>query len=847
MSDFLSDDALNEAMSVIELQDNLMSLDDEGLSDCIDYILQSNYCKDIDELTDSILLSVQFRPNNTQIYLKLVEELISKADDTNNLSEIPQSLLRQFVPFKVKYYFYISFIQKCYFRKIIPEEMILHKIQAFFNEYGQEVMPSANLIFYFAPLVSEKMGSLYAKKIELFKNIIETFNNFYEIKNFLVRDEYFKTNNWEPFYQQAETNYPLDSIQTIIKNDDIEVFQKKVAESNLDINQETKVHSYENIAIPEVNPTLLQLAAYYGSMKIFKYILLNGAKLNIMNREGFSFEHFAIAGGDSEMIHIFEEKQFSFKKALKTAALFHQNQIFDWINETKEQDKLAFLDAAASNNIYVMLHYIEEGIDVNIQDDDERTALHFAAQNGSNDAIKLLLAHKDIDVNKGVDNRTALDNASVSGLLDTLKLLLAVPGIMINEIDRSGNTPFGNAVLFNHIPIAKELSKMPGIDINKYEQTRFAPIQTCITRDYYNMLEFIIGLPGIDLSVKDDWNNSLLHLACFSAKNPEILMLLLKHPLIRQQLTSFNAEQNTPLHLAAQDLSPKYVSVIVDFLLNNENAIQGFDINARNENKQTPLHIAADQGSPISIQYLMRMPGRDINAKDFDDMTPLHYAAKKCNAKLISELLADPNIDVNCKNSNEQAPLHLAVDKATKEGLEALLSHPNIDVNARDISGETPLLTALKKFHPENIDILLNFPQVNLSAVDNTGQNAFHKAAQSTKPRMLEKVLKKCENILDINSRDNLGATPLHFAAKGKSSDVIKTLLKVENIDVNAVDNNGETPLHYASRSGILIIVSTLLSAPGINKEIANKRGQLPIDVITKKPTRGQIENLLKQ
>ena len=29
-------------------------------------------------------------------------------------------------------------------------------------------------------------------------------------------DEYFKTNNWEPFYQQAETNYPLDSIQTII-------------------------------------------------------------------------------------------------------------------------------------------------------------------------------------------------------------------------------------------------------------------------------------------------------------------------------------------------------------------------------------------------------------------------------------------------------------------------------------------------------------------------------------------------------------------------------------------------------------------------------------------------------
>lgn len=52
----------------------------------------------------------------------------------------------------------------------------------------------------------------------------------------------------------------------------------------------------------------------------------------------------------------------------------------------------------------------------------------------------------------------------------------------------------------------------------------------------------------------------------------------------------------------------------------------------------------------------------------------------------------------------------------------------------------------------------------------------------------------------DVNAVENVGMTPLHFAAQSDSVDIVRILLEA-NADVNAVAEDGCTPLYRAVRN----------------------------------------------
>lgn len=862
MEGLISESDIELAENINELQEKLLDLTSENKMDFLSYFLISQFVDKIDEFVDTVLLSFQFRPNKLQLYIELIQYLIKLNDDQDNDTEkysfslIPASILRNFVPMKVKYYYYLSFVQKCNKQKIINDEDLFEKIKTFFYEYPQEIMPKAYLFLYFAPLISSKMPEFFDKQCELFTKQLETFGTFFEAKDFLTRLSELRDNNWQLFYKQSETNYPLYSIQSIIKMDDIDSFQKKAAEINFDINQETKIHSYENILFPEVKPTLLQLAAYYGSIKIFKFILLNGADLKIKNKEGFSFEHFAIAGGDPEMIRIFEQKGMTFQNTLKVATQFHQNSVFQWIFDNKEKDNLniVFLNACAVNNLSAILFLLQEtDVDINYTDEDGEGCLHYAAKYGSNDALRFLLSHKNININSGLKNRTPLDVASISGLVETVNLLITKGSdhnIELNEIDRTGRTPFGNAVQFSHLQLVKEMSKNEKIDVNKGESS---PIQEAIKKDYSQIVEFLLTNERIDLTVKDSNEDTLLHLATY-AQHPESLHYLLKNKDVCEQLKVANLDGNTPLHYAAEKSSPDFVNEIVEYLNSNKDII---DVNAKNAEEKTPLHKAAEIGSPKSIVLLLTLPNIDVNSKDNVKQTPLHLAAKKCSYSHMKELLNFDGIKINSKDFNGSTPLHIAMANSTIKGLNLLLSYPDIDVNAKNNNDETPLHIAAKSFHPEKITPLLNNSKVDFSIVDKNRQTCFHKAARNPKPlsmsNFVEALKKRSQDDKSINITELLnlhdidGATALHIAALSRTEYSLNCLLSVDGIDVNAVDSKGQTPLHYAMRNGNANIIKALLNISKVNKDIADQSGKKPIDLLRNQSTKNEIEALLNK
>lgn len=837
------------ANDICDFQSHLMDLTANRIDGFINYFSCLPFNSNTDLTTDMILLAAEYRPNKLDLYVDLFAKLAE-----NSIVQYTNSLLRNFVPMKVKYYFYLAFLQKCYQKKVINETAILEKIKTFLYQYSQEIMPTAYLFLYFAPLVSKEIPEIFDRKCAMFAKQFEDRKMFFEAKIFFSHIQLMKENNWELYWTQSATNYPVNSLQSIIFEDDIDTFQQRSGEKDFDINQEIKIHSYENIAFPEVNPTLLQFAAYYGSSNIFKFVLLNGANLKIKNKEGFSFEHFAIAGGDPEMIHIFEGKGLSFDNTLLVAAQFHQNQIFDWIYESKDRGDLnqVFLNACAANNLYVVLFFLDElKFNVNIVDEDHESPLHYAAKYGANEVLNLLLAHPEIDVNLGKNERTALDVAAISGLCETVRILLtrgSAHGIEFNNLDRNGRTVFCNAI--EHFDLVQELLNNQEIDVNLGEKV---PIQLAIRNESIPIVKLLLDSHRIDISKLDEDGNTLLHLAMFNNKS-DILRLLLNDNRIIAQLNIKNADGNTPLHLAARNKTPEFVSAIFEFLSQHQD-IQ-VDINARNNNQDTSLHLAAKDGVSASISILISHANVDVNAKDELEQTPLHLAARKCNFKQMKELFNSPQIKINQQDMLGNTPLHIAMTNPTADGINLLIEQPNLEFNIKNKKGESPLHLAAKSFHPEFLKSFLINNNIDYFILDNNGQSCFHKAATSSKPTAMKILLDvflaneqdrtKIINLLNVQDKD--GITALHLSGNAKESGPIKALLAVEGININAIDNNlGQTPLHFAVIKGNVKIVDSLLRANGINKNIEDKKGKKPIDLLPNKPTRKQIETLLNK
>ncbi|OHS93844.1 hypothetical protein TRFO_02368 [Tritrichomonas foetus] len=115
-----------------------------------------------------------------------------------------------------------------------------------------------------------------------------------------------------------------------IKNDDIDKLQQYASSGSFDFNQEIRLNDHEKL-FGSTQIKLLEYTALCGSLKCFKYLILDKAY------ETPSLMLYAIAGGNSEIIHICEHRECSFINVIEIAIIFHHHEIFEWLIEIKQQ------------------------------------------------------------------------------------------------------------------------------------------------------------------------------------------------------------------------------------------------------------------------------------------------------------------------------------------------------------------------------------------------------------------------------------------------------------------------------------------------------------------------------
>lgn len=126
-----------------------------------------------------------------------------------------------------------------------------------------------------------------------------------EEKSELITDYYeFVKNRPKDHFFYRQLNYHPSPLHKAIRDDDIHTFQSMLSQNNYDVNHRIKYSFYERLKIlMDQNLSLIQIAAFYGSLNIFKFLWMQeDIELddNLMS--------YAFAGRNIDIIHICETK-----------------------------------------------------------------------------------------------------------------------------------------------------------------------------------------------------------------------------------------------------------------------------------------------------------------------------------------------------------------------------------------------------------------------------------------------------------------------------------------------------------------------------------------------------------
>ncbi|KAJ5765777.1 hypothetical protein N7520_005336 [Penicillium odoratum] len=254
---------------------------------------------------------------------------------------------------------------------------------------------------------------------------------------------------------------------------------------------------------------------------------------------------------------------------------------------------------------------LQQGVQVDKISQDGSTPLSWAARNGHEPVVKLLLDRgADLEAKNHPFGQTPLSWAAKNGHEPVVKLLLDRGADLEAKDDRFGQTPLSWAAEEGHEPVVKLLLDR-GADLeakNRFGQT---PLSWAAKNRHMSMVKLLLDR-GADLEAKDDrFGQTPLSWAAEEGHEPVVKLLLDRGA----DLEAKNRFGQTPLSWAAKNRHMSMVKLLLD---------RGADLEAKDDRfGQTPLSWAAEEGHEPVVKLLLDR-GADLEAKDNEyGQTPL--------------------------------------------------------------------------------------------------------------------------------------------------------------------------------------------------------------------------------
>lgn len=536
-------------------------------------------------------------------------------------------------------------------------------------------------------------------------------------------------------YKRREFEIPHKNLIEAIQTDYLDYIQKisKLPEFNANLRLDLPPCSDQLL---KQRPSLVQYAAYCGSLLVLKYLMSIEADISLQFND-FSIVNYAFAGGNYEIIQIIENEGYSTDgKDILHVIRHHRTDLFNWILQLfpNALDDEA-MDACVT---YEYMHGMIHNENANPQ-----KVFEIACANNMTEIIEFMANKYQLNTSIG------LHKAVINGCNEAVQLFFSDPKIHACINKKEAHIPLIDACKYVHVDIAKLFLNLPGISVNRPNSSGITALIAACRSGFPEIVQLLLNKKGIDANAKGE-GCSALGEAC-KGGHLEIVKLLLKVPGIDANISPHG----------------EYVGYGETF----------------------PLLEACTGGYAEIVELLLKQHKIDIN-KIASGKTPLSEAIKGGYIKIVKMLLNIPSIDVNHRAHGEvygdsgSTPLIQACSKGNEEIVKLLLNFQDIDVNLS--TSTTPLIEAVKGNHRKVVELLLN--RIEIDVNKQVGTFPLYEACKNGNAEIVNMLLLMPK--IDLNKKNRSdGLTPMMLVKKNKNNEVIKLLKSMSNTDHDSIKN----------------------------------------------------------
>uniref|UniRef100_A0ABD2X5P7 PRANC domain-containing protein n=1 Tax=Trichogramma kaykai TaxID=54128 RepID=A0ABD2X5P7_9HYME len=399
------------------------------------------------------------------------------------------------------------------------------------------------------------------------------------------------------------------------------------------------------------------------------------------------------------------------------------------------------------------------------------------------------------------------------------------------------NTPVHYAAkhkIRNWISKIRELFKIyDKFNVNYTNESGFTHFHVACMSGCDEIVEKFLEL-GQDpnISMKETSDTSL-HLA-LKNRHTKTIELLLRN----------GADPNLSLHLISSkdvddDVAEKFFKICDDIQ-------QKVQIDVRAKLGFTPLHLALHNKKTNLVELLLKR-GADSNVASAAGWRSLHIISMTYDdiefVEKFFQICEDmqQKVQIAARSDSGDTALHVALRNGNKKMSEWLLRR-GIDPNSSNQNGSTPLHIICEREADDDENFAEKFFQicedmqqkVQVDARDKLGWTPLHFASHNGHSKLVESLLRRGA---DPNSADEKGSTPLHnICSREQDDNLAEKFFEIceelqQKIQVDARDKLGDTPLHLALKKEHRTLVESLLRH-GVNPNLADAEGLTPLHLI---------------
>ncbi|KAF0991762.1 hypothetical protein HZS_1189, partial [Henneguya salminicola] len=388
---------------------------------------------------------------------------------------------------------------------------------------------------------------------------------------------------------------------------------------------------------------------------------------------------------------------------------------------------------------------------LNFRDQNEQSALHYAAMSGDERLVSLLLKNEAQCLFPDSPNSTTpLHLACAAGNVDTVRVLIEKEPKLVNERNSNFETPLHIAASLNRVGILKYLLQQP-VDLDLVDKDLETPLFVAAKKDHIEAVKLLVAL-GASITARNSNDYTPLHISAFNnALRCAELFLSLSQPENLQN--TWDLHENRPIHLAVMQNHHDMVQLLISFTA---------PVESKNDIGMTPLLIAASKGHISIMKTLIEFSSPLALDEDDSNNTALHLGAMNGFYRAIP-ILVNSGVSVDCRNISHMTALDIACNNGHVKVVSALIDAEatiNISENCKSTS---PILIAAKEGHSEVITLLIN-KGGDVTKVDHYGRNCLEVAIDENRKEAVMAILNSSkweQTLRHISHFNGVNSSPL--------------------------------------------------------------------------------------